>query len=163
MFFSPPQGGMHVSFHRMPSHQSGFRTASLHHIIPRQKRRKSPLNNRQRKKRAERASFLMTPDSSEQRLTSAYQASAAWALICPAVANLGSASRIGLCCKRWCDFSPPPSHSLQSSPAMLLLLFTQVIIFLYAATQNSYWAYLPDPPLFHVAPWEFSLVKVRRK
>eukprot|EP00073_Rattus_norvegicus_P054502 XP_017456921.1 PREDICTED: uncharacterized protein LOC363324 isoform X3 [Rattus norvegicus] len=72
MFFSPPQGGMHVSFHRMPSHQSGFRTASSHHTIPGQKSRKSPLNNRQRKMRAERASFLMTPDSSEQRLTSAF-------------------------------------------------------------------------------------------
>lgn len=72
MFFSPPQGGMHVSFHRMPSHQSGFRTASSDHTIPGQKSRKSPLNNRQRKMRAERASFLMTPDSSEQRLTSAF-------------------------------------------------------------------------------------------
>lgn len=34
------------------------------------------------------------------------------------------------------------------------------MLFPYAAAQDSYWAYLLDPPLFHEATWEFGLIKV---
>nr|XP_045012935.1 endogenous retrovirus group K member 25 Env polyprotein-like [Jaculus jaculus] len=59
------------------------------------------------------------------------------------------------------------AHLLPSAPnlfvAMLSLLAAEIwclSLFPVVAADMSYWAYLPDPPMFHPASWDFGPIKV---
>lgn len=41
-----------------------------------------------------------------------------------------------------------------------LITIEVLLLFIPGCCAASYWAYLPDPPVFHFATWDFALVKV---